>query len=234
MREPAARRVTAAYLPCRGRRGSGDVGRDDDATGSGDAICLRLWGRAVVVEGAQRPAARAGEPASAQHERRRGVGGCAVGKFQVEGERHRSLVRLELDGRCDPIAFGYRLFPIPLSNRGQRARGWSPPSSRTRRWAVRARTSDPQLVDSVQRPHQFARVRSTRIVARNTRVDRTVERTRANETPCHSCHASGSRTGWSARLLVYAAGATAESASLRYGRSSGAGSDGTHPRSLTV
>ena len=53
-----------------------------------------------------------------------------------------------------------------------------------------ARTSDPQLVDSGQRSRPFAQVRSNRMVERNSSSDRTVERTRTNSDPCHSCHAA--------------------------------------------
>src|ERR1700722_12493601 len=52
-----------------------------------------------------------------------------------------------------------------------------------------ARTSDPQLVDSGQRSRQFAWVRSDRTVEPNLNGDRTLERTRTNADPCHSCHA---------------------------------------------
>jgi hypothetical protein len=68
-RESAVRPSTPTHLLCRRRRGSDDVG-GDDATGGGDAINLRLRCGVVVAENAQRPLAQAGQPASAQHERR--------------------------------------------------------------------------------------------------------------------------------------------------------------------
>jgi hypothetical protein len=52
-RESAASGSAAAYLRCRRRRGGCGVGRDG-ATGSGDGICLRPWGRVVVAEDPQR------------------------------------------------------------------------------------------------------------------------------------------------------------------------------------
>jgi hypothetical protein len=52
-----------------------------------------------------------------------------------------------------------------------------------------ARTSDPQLVDSGQRSRQFAGVRSNSMVERKPSRERTLDRTRANADPCHSCHA---------------------------------------------
>src|SRR2546425_12540576 len=52
-----------------------------------------------------------------------------------------------------------------------------------------ARTSDPQLVDWGSRSRPFAQVRSNSMVERNRSRDRTLERTRTNANPCHSCHA---------------------------------------------
>ena len=47
----------------------------------------------------------------------------------------------------------------------------------------------PSLSIWCRRSRQFAGVRSSRVVERNPSSDRTVERTRANANPCHSCHA---------------------------------------------
>jgi hypothetical protein len=55
-----------------------------------------------------------------------------------------------------------------------------------------ARTSDPQLVDQGKRSHPCAPVPLKGIVEPNLVDERTVERTQANENPCHSCHGSHS------------------------------------------
>src|SRR6266516_4064381 len=47
----------------------------------------------------------------------------------------------------------------------------------------------PSLSTWCSRSRQFAGVRSSSMVERNPSSDRTVERTRANADPCHSCHA---------------------------------------------
>jgi hypothetical protein len=57
-----------------------------------------------------------------------------------------------------------------------------------------ARTSDPQLVDSEQRSHSFAQVRSDCMVERNLHDERTVDRTSANSERCHCCHAFCNQT----------------------------------------
>jgi hypothetical protein len=72
----------------------------------------------------------------------------------------------------------------------------SPPQATT--YAVLQRVSmggtglepvTPSLSTWGSRSRQFARVRSDSIVERNPPLDRTLERTRTNANPCHSCHA---------------------------------------------
>ena len=51
----------------------------------------------------------------------------------------------------------------------------------------------PSLSIRGSRSRQFAGVRSGRMVERNPQRDRTLERTRTNADPCHSCHAAPAR-----------------------------------------
>ena len=52
----------------------------------------------------------------------------------------------------------------------------------------------PSLSIWCSRSRPFAQVRSNTMVEQNPGADRTVERTRTNADPCHSCHARGDRS----------------------------------------
>ena len=117
------------------------------------------------------PGSRARTPGDHRHSRR-------TFEFEFEsGCRDRDR---EVDRTVNP--FGPRVCHGP----GGRVTRFGSISS-GRYWA---RTSDPQLVDSGQRSRQFAQVRSNRTVKRKHVLDRTLERTRTNAEPCHSCHAA--------------------------------------------